>query len=152
MANRGGKAWRPTSMPIRRIHSRAGYSLLEMLIVLAIMALAVALTLPRGEAMLDQMTAHAVFFDFQRQLSDLRRESYAAETPVIVRGDDDVDPADAGDRLLALRAGWTYRLDRPISISAGGACSAARVEVLRSGRAVMHLTAADTACHFIRLD
>jgi prepilin-type N-terminal cleavage/methylation domain-containing protein len=135
---------------MRRLRSRSGYSLLEMLIVLGIMALSVALVLPRGEAMLDQMTAHAVFFDFQRQVTDLRHEAYASETPVVVRGEG--DPADAGDRLLPLRAGWTYRLDHPISISAGGACSGARVEVRKSARPVMHLVADDAACHFTRLD
>ena len=63
---------------------KAGYSLLEMLIVLAIMAAAVAVVLPRGQAMLDQMTTHAVFFDFQRQISDLRREAYATQNAALV--------------------------------------------------------------------
>jgi prepilin-type N-terminal cleavage/methylation domain-containing protein len=134
------------------LRARAGYSLLEMLIVLAIMALAVALVVPRGEAMLDQMTAHAVFFDFQRQLSDARREAYATQTPAAVRGSDDADPADAGARALPLRAGWSYRLDRPIAITDGGRCSRAAVEVLKSGHPVMHLAAADDACHLVRLD
>jgi prepilin-type N-terminal cleavage/methylation domain-containing protein len=141
---------RPDARRPRR--AKAGYTLLEMLIVLGIMALAIAIILPRGEAALDQMTAHAVFFDFQRQLSDLRREAYASQTAALVRGSDDRDPNDAQGQALPLRAGWTYRLDRPISITAGGACTAAAVEVLKSGHAVMHLTSADAACHFIRQD
>jgi prepilin-type N-terminal cleavage/methylation domain-containing protein len=132
--------------------AKGGYTLIEMLIVLAIMALAVAIVAPRGEAMLDQMTEHAVFFDFQRQMSDLRREAYASQTPVAVRAADDADPRDASARVLALRSGWTYRLDRPIEISAGGLCTPAAVEVLKAGQPVMHLTADDAACHFIRLD
>jgi prepilin-type N-terminal cleavage/methylation domain-containing protein len=132
--------------------AKAGYTLLEMLIVLAIMALAIAIVVPRGEAALDQMTAHAVFFDFQRQVSDLRREAYASQTPTLVRDADDPDPKDAAARVLALRSGWTYRLDHPIAITAGGVCTAGAVEVLKSGHPVMHLTAADTSCHFIRLD
>jgi prepilin-type N-terminal cleavage/methylation domain-containing protein len=143
---------RPRLKALARLRAKAGYTLLEMLIVLAIMALAVAIVLPRGEAALDQMTAHAVFFDFQRQLSDLRREAYASQTPVWVRGGDDQDPRDTAARVLLLRAGWTYRLDRPIAITAGGLCSPAAVEVLKSGHPVMHLTAADAACHFIRED
>lgn len=132
--------------------ARAGYTLLEMLIVLAIMALAIAIVVPRGEAMLDQMTAHAVFFDFQRQVSDLRREAYASQTPTAVRAADDAEPADAAARVLPLRAGWTYRLDHAIAITAGGRCTPALVEVLKSGKPVMHLKATDAACHFIRLD
>jgi len=134
------------------IARKAGYSLMEMLIVLAIMAIAIALVMPRGQAMLDGMTAHAVFFDFQREMLDLRREAYATQTPTAVRGSDDADPADAADRMIPLRSQWSYRLDRPIAISAGGVCTPSTVEVLKSGRPVMHLTTGDQACHFIRQD
>jgi prepilin-type N-terminal cleavage/methylation domain-containing protein len=129
-----------------------GYTLIEVLVVLAIMALAVAFIAPRGEAMLDQMTAHAVFFDFQRQVSDLRRQAYASQNGVTLRGSDDPDPSLARARAIPLRAGWTYRLTQPIAISDGGACAGGTVELLKYGRPVMHLQMADRACHFIRLD
>ncbi|HXQ14732.1 MAG TPA: type II secretion system protein [Caulobacteraceae bacterium] len=131
---------------------KAGYSLMEMLIVLAIMAIAIALVMPRGQAMLDGMTAHAVFFDFQRQMLDLRREAYATQTPTAVKSSDDTDPADVADRVIPLRSQWTYRLERPINVTAGGACTPSAVEVLKAGRTVMHLTMGDNACHFIRQD
>lgn len=139
------------SRAVRRRRRNDGYTLLEMLIVLAIMALAIAVVMPRGAAMLDQMTAHAVFFDFQRQISDLRRQAYASQTAVGVRGDDDRDPAHAHDRLIALRSGWSYRLDQPIAIDEGGRCSGTGVDVLKSGRPVMRLLLSDRACHFTRL-
>ncbi len=132
--------------------AKAGFSLLEMLIVLAIMAISVAVAVPRGRAVLDQMITHAVFFDFQRQVSDLRRQAYAAQTPVTIKGDLDADPRDALDRQIFLRASWTYRLTRPIVISEGGVCTPATVEVLKAGRSIMHLTMADDLCHFIRQD
>jgi prepilin-type N-terminal cleavage/methylation domain-containing protein len=135
-----------------RARRKAGYTLLEMLIVLAIMALAIAVVVPRGEAMLDQMTAHAVFFDFQRQVSDLRREAYASQTGITLRGSDDPDPGLVQARVIPLRAGWTYRLTQPIAISDGGACAGGGVEVLKYGHPVMRLAMADRACHFIRLD
>ncbi|HLY80722.1 MAG TPA: hypothetical protein VKQ70_15175, partial [Caulobacteraceae bacterium] len=69
-----------------------------------------------------------------------------------IRGSDDTDPADAADGAIPLRSQWSYRLDRPIAISAGGVCTPAAVEVLKSGRTVMHLTPSDQACHFIRQD
>lgn len=137
---------------VARRRAEAGFSLLEMLIVLAIMAVAIAVVMPRGEAMLDQMTAHAVFFDFQRQVSDLRREAYASQTAVGVRGDDDRDPSHADDKRIALRSGWSYRLDQPIGIDEGGRCSGTGVEVLKSGRPVMRLMLSDRACHFTRLE
>jgi Tfp pilus assembly protein FimT len=123
-----------------------------MLIVLAIMALAAALVVPRGEAMLDQMTAHAVYFDFQRQLSDARREAYASERATAIRAANDAAPQDATARVLPLRSGWTYHLDHPIAITAGGRCSRAAIEVLKNGDPVMHLAASDDACHLVRLD
>jgi prepilin-type N-terminal cleavage/methylation domain-containing protein len=131
---------------------KRGYTLLEMLIVLAVMALAIAIVVPRGEAMLDQMTAHAVFFDFQRQVSDLRRGAYASQTGVVIRGSDDADPSLARARTIPLRAGWTYRLTQPIAVSEGGACAGGNVEILKYRRPVMHLAMADRACHFVRLD
>ena len=74
------------SLPIRRADSarpllaaggrgRGGYSLMEILVVLAIFALSTAVIMPSTSRMLDQTTAHAVFFEFQRQVSDLRREA-----------------------------------------------------------------------------
>jgi prepilin-type N-terminal cleavage/methylation domain-containing protein len=132
--------------------AKRGYTLLEMLIVLAVMALAIAIVMPRGEAMLDQMTAHAVFFDFQRQVSDLRRQAYASQTAVTLIGSDDARPSGGPARAIPLRAGWTYRLTQPIAISEGGACSGGAVEVLKHGAPAMHLAMADRACHFIRLD
>jgi prepilin-type N-terminal cleavage/methylation domain-containing protein len=135
----------------RRRGAPAGFSLLEMLIVLAIMAVAITVVMPRGEAILDQMTAHAVYFDFQRQVSDLRREAYASQTAVAVRGDADADPSHASDKVIPLRAGWSYRLDQPIAIDEGGRCFATGVDVLKSGRPVMRLMLSDRACHFTRL-
>jgi prepilin-type N-terminal cleavage/methylation domain-containing protein len=134
--------------------SKAGYSLLEMLIVLAIMAGAVALVMPRGEAMLDQMTTHAVLFDFQRQISDLRREAYASQTPAVVVDSTASASAPAGEhvRVLALRTAWSYRLAQPIRISEGGGCTQTAAQILNRGRVVMHLTTSDSACHFTRQD
>jgi prepilin-type N-terminal cleavage/methylation domain-containing protein len=131
--------------------AQAGFTLLEMLVALTLMALAVLIVLPSGAAMLDRVTAHAVFFDFQRQLSDLRLKAYRSEAPVTIR--DAVAPnPDAAAQLIPLRAGWSYTLDHPIAISEGGACGPALATVLKNGHTVMHLRMADTACHLSRLD
>lgn len=134
----------------RESSAQAGFSLLELLIVLALMALAVAVVMPSGAVMLDRVTAHAVFFDFQRQLSDLRLAAYRAETPVVV-GDTTPD-ADPRARVLPLRTGWSYRLDHPILISEGGTCQPVLATILKHGREVMHLRMADGSCHLSRLD
>lgn len=134
------------------LRSRAGYSVLEMLVVLAIMALAAALVMPKATLMIDRMTAHAVFFDFQRRVLDLRRQAYAEQTPMVLYDDAATAGRDPLGRFLTLRAQWTYRLQRPVRISEGGACQADEIEILKAGRRVMRLTPGEGQCRFIRLD
>jgi len=129
---------------------RAGYSVLEALIVLAIMALGAAIILPRGSTMLDRIMTHVVFFELQRDLADLRRDAYRSEQARTVAADPET--ATAGAPALTMRPAWSYRFDRPLVISPGGACPDMRVEVLRDGEVVMHLASTDGACHFTRLD
>ena len=136
----------------RRVSSKAGYSLLEMMIVLAIMAVAMTVVVPRGAVMMDRVVTHAVFFDFQRQISDLRREAFNNQSPLTVYPSGAVDPNDPQGRAIPLRAAWSYRLARPIRISEGGACTPASAEILKGDVVIMHLNMADQTCHFIRLD
>ena len=118
-----------------------------MLVVLALLALTAAVVLPSGAVMLDRVSAHAAFFDVQRQLSDLRLAAYRAQAPTVVSE----RPA-PGAVQLTMRSGWSYSLDQPIRISEGGACGPAAVTLSRRGKPVMHLRMSDAACHLLRLD
>ena len=129
---------------------KAGYSVLEMLVVLAIMALGTAIVMPRAATALDRMMTHVVFFELQRDVADLRREAYRHEQAVTVAASPDEAAADMP--ALRMRPSWSYRLEQPLRISAGGACPEARVTVLRDSTVVMHLASDDRACHFTRLD
>ncbi len=113
-----------------------------------VVALAVAIVMPRGAAMLDQATVHSVFFDFQRQVSDLRLKAYRSETPLVVA---EAEAGVRGAAALRLPPGWSYRLDRPLVISEGGACPRAEAAILRDGREVMRLLSDDGRCRFSRL-
>lgn len=130
-----------------RAAAEAGFSLLEMLVVLALLALTAVVVFPSGAVMLDRVGAHAAFFDVQRQLSDLRLAAYHAETPAVV-----ADRPAPGAVQLTMKSGWSYSLDHPIPISEGGACGPAAVTLSRRGKVVMHLRMADAACHLLRLD
>lgn len=144
---------------------RDGFSLMEMLVVLAIIGMSAAIVAPRGSVMLDRITLHAVFFDFQRQMSDLRRQAYRSEQAILpmaparagadivvvtgqARADDDV----VARVPLEIKEGFTLVFDRPMLIAETGRCERANVEVMRGERRVMRLEAVDDACRFQRID
>lgn len=134
-------------MPPRSV--RGGYTLMEVLVVLAIFALSTAIIMPSTARMLDQTTSHAVFFEFQRQVSDLRREANRTGEPL--RLVDPSMPKVEGDRLLELRAPWRYTLAPALDIAEGGGCSTASANLINQDRVVMSLRTDDGTCRFIRL-
>jgi prepilin-type N-terminal cleavage/methylation domain-containing protein len=135
----------------RRLRARAGYSVLEVLVVLAIMALAVALVMPRGALMIDRMTAHAVFFDFPARVLDLRRQAYADQAPIVLY-DDPAAPGAilAGGCWPCAPSGPTAWPSRCGSAKAGPAGTTRRDP--EGGPSVMRLAPRAGECRFIRLD
>ncbi|WP_313105307.1 type II secretion system protein [Brevundimonas sp.] len=129
--------------------ARGGYTLIEVLVVLAIFALSTAIIMPSTARMLDQTTSHAVFFEFQRQISDLRRE--ANRTGVPLRVVDSSMLRTEGDRVLTLRSPWRYTLAPALDIAEGGGCSTVSANLINEDRVVMTLRADDGTCRFIRL-
>lgn len=121
---------------------------MEILVVLAIFALAVAVIMPSTSRMLDQATAHAVFFEFQRQVSDLRRE--ANRTGAAIRLVDPASQPGEGERTVTLREPWRYTLAPALDIAPGGACSPTTANLLKDDAVVMTLRSQDADCRFIR--
>jgi len=140
---------------------------MEILVVLAIFALSAAVIMPSTSRMLDQATSHAVFFEFQEQVSNLRRE--ANRTGVAIRltepGAQDGGQGETTGRVsspeptiepdpprtILLRSPWRYTLAPNLDIAAGGACSAATANLINGDRVVMTLRTSDGDCRFIRL-
>lgn len=152
----------PISPPINASGGRAGFSLMEILVVLAIFAMSAAVIMPSTSRMLDQATAHAVFFEFQRQVSDYRREANrtgaairladpgAIAAPLPLSSPEALEEDDA-PRTVTLRAPWRYTLAPALYIAPGGACSAATANLINGDRIVMTLRTAGGDCRFIRL-
>ena len=154
----------PTSPQTSADGHRAGFTLIEILVVLAIFALSAAVIMPSTSRMLDQATSHAVFFEFQKQVSDYRRE--ANRTGVAIRLEDpeaaraaslqtDATREEASDdrleRTVTLRPPWRYTMAPALDIAAGGACSDATANLINGDRIVMTLRTASGDCRFIRL-
>jgi prepilin-type N-terminal cleavage/methylation domain-containing protein len=144
----------PMSRPMQPAdRGHAGFSLIEILVVLAIFALATAIIMPGTSRMLDQATSHAVFFEFQRQISDLRRE--ANRTGVAIRVEDpavEITPDAAPEvRQVVLRAPWRYTLAPALNIEGGGACSATSANLIRGDAVIMTMRSEGTSCRFIRV-
>jgi type II secretory pathway pseudopilin PulG len=123
-----------------------------MIIALAIMSLGAAIIVPRAATALDQVVVHSVFFDFQRQISDLRSAAFADQQGYTLVSSQGAAPnEDRGQEVtIPLRAGWQYRVERPITISSGGLCSEGGVDLMNLGRVAAHLETRDGACHFLR--
>lgn len=159
----------PTSRPINADpgrsgrEARTGYSLIEILVVLAIMGLSTAIIMPNTSRMMDQATSHAVFFEFQRGVSDLRREANRTGLPLrlvdpgtpelaavgsALSGAPAVDQIDT--RRIQLRAPWRYTLAPALDIAEGGRCSATTANLVKGDEVVMTLHTSQGDCRFLR--
>jgi len=128
----------PTSWN-RRPSRRAGYSLVETMTALAILAAGAAVVVPSGLRQIEQTRAHAAFLDFQRQVSGLRLKAYSERRPMVV------------GQAVALEAPWSYRLAAPLRIGGDGACDPASAELIHDGRPVMRLESPGRDCRFIQV-
>ncbi len=149
MAPKAAKGQMLTSVLIKR-GKRPGFSLMEVLVVLVIMGLSTALILPSSSRMLDQATAHAVFFEFQRDVSELRRS--ANRTGVGLRLVDPIgyEPGVEGETIVEVRAPWRYTLAPDLEIAEGGICSDSTANLINGDHVVMTLRTSTSDCRFIR--
>ena len=129
---------------------------MEILVVLAVIGLGTALIMPSSARMLDQATAHAVFFEFQRQISEYRREANRTGLPIRVTeeplaADMTRDTASDEMRAVRLRTPWRYTLAPALEIEPGGRCSTTSANLVKDDEVVMTLRTAGGDCRFLRL-
>ncbi|WP_375284157.1 pilus assembly FimT family protein [Marinicauda pacifica] len=97
------------------MRGQRGYSLLEILVVLAILAVAATISVPLVGNMVDRYRAHSVATDLQSHLIELRTRAVLEAT--------DLSQASISETLNdALPAGWAIELDEAISFRANGYC------------------------------
>lgn len=104
----------------------AGFTLLEMLVVLALMALALGLVLPRLDVMTEGFAAAGERETMIEAIVSLGLVARADGEQIDFIGDLDRLPGE-------LPAGWVVEVERPIRFHASGACDGGRV-LLRKGQ------------------
>lgn len=113
------------------------------------MALATAIILPNGARLLDQTIAQSVFFEFQRDVLQLRREANRSGSAITVLSAGAL-PVDNTERTLALREGWSYVLTPALAIDEAGACAPGEAVLTRNAAPIMRLRVEGADCRFIR--
>lgn len=110
--------------------SARGFSLLELLVVLALIGMLTAVVAPRLQRTYDAIAGSGEREEVHRQLQRL---------PLLARGAGErIEVAVGADAALAARIalpeGWSVRLLEPVRVEASGACHSARLRV--EGRGV----------------
>lgn len=96
-----------------------GYTLLELVVVMAILAMATALTAPAGYRMIRSWQEATQVDDVLQQLQHLPSAVRADGNPLHVK-------TDAGIPLIDLPDDWRLRMTSPLRVLANGACSDAQ--------------------------
>lgn len=124
----------PSSTERRRA---AGFTLLEMVVVLAIMALVAGVAAVRVFNLVDSWRERTQLESIEQQIARL---------PMLARqrGDDIVLPPPAASKAVAhtdtdapaleLPEGWVVHFDRPLRVRGSGLCEGARIELEHGGR------------------
>ena len=118
---------------------RAGFSMLETVMALAVLSLAAGLVTTRASVMLDQIAVHAAFQQFQTGLLSLRGRAFG-------RGED----LEATAAALPPPSGWSFRAEAPLVAHADGSCEGGAVELVRGGRVRARLVPSGAPCRYLR--
>lgn len=135
---------------VRLADLRAGFTLLEMLLAIAVMGLVMAITLPNMPNTLASNADRRAAFHFKRLALDLRATAYEEEQALVVvdsgqfQEDSDADPKPAE---IKLDDGWSYSLSAPLNISARGLCDVVEATLSFEGRPHVQMFGA-TDCSF----
>ncbi|MEA1943266.1 MAG: prepilin-type N-terminal cleavage/methylation domain-containing protein [Pseudomonadota bacterium] len=101
---------------------RAGYTMMEVVVVVAILATALSLSTPALIGMVEQQRVRTVLHDVNTHLTDLR-----ATSQIEAR---EIDAAEAEATLARdLPLGWYVAVGEDVTFSAAGTCTGGRLQL-----------------------
>lgn len=101
----------------------AGYTLLEMVVVMSVLAMATAVVAPMGSRMIETWRNATQVQDVVSQIEHLPSTARDSGSPL--------DSGKDGKQLpLTLPAGWSLDLQQPLHVLANGACSSATATLI----------------------
>ena len=123
-----------------RTRAQAGFSLLEVVIAIAILALAVALSIPSMAALLERHQARQAFAAVNVWLTDQRTR--ARTSGALMTWTEGDSPAHAAD----MPQGWSASFLGPARIYPSGACAPMRIQILSPRQRVWERAVAPDRC------
>ncbi len=107
----------------------AGFTLLEMLLVLFVIGLMAGLIGPRFGARVEHIERQSRMKEIEDQLRQLPRRARLSGRSIVLPKDMREELAD-GEPALQLPEGWSIHFEPPLLVAAIGACSASRVTLI----------------------
>lgn len=109
--------------------SQAGYTLLEMIVVMAILAVSTAIAAPPSYRMARAWQEATQVDDVLQQIEHLPSQVRTTGTPLNVQGEDEIPS-------ITLPPGWTLRLETPLQVQVNGACSDSEATLVTTHQAI----------------
>ena len=117
-----------------------GFTLIEMLVVMAVLGLASSVVLPGMWRMLQSAQARGELVDLQAALASLPTRRFFAATP------GQLDEGNFAALVAPLPAGWEVSIPDPVRFAANGVCSGGTLALTAPGGRVVHYRLAPLTC------
>ena len=129
----------PTSASCRPEVMNRGFSLVELLVVMAVVGLISALVAPNLAAMLSGVQRFTLRDGVVSDLASLSFRAFALGQSFELSEGKLEAPLRDGNPILVLPTGWRLRAETPIRFSFNGTCSGGAVELIAADGAVERL-------------